>query len=275
MSKLALHLDLVPLDLAWEDIPRNLALTEEAIVSRLKANPQLPSESRLFVFPEVSLTGFVTETATEVAVERNGSEVQAFRDLAKKYRTALVIGFPEKIAGQEKPSNTLLLISPQGEDLADYQKIHLYTAGPTPESATYERGSVGTIVDYRGWKLGFGICFDLRFPELFQVYAREGVELVILPACWIGGPGKARQFEVLSAARAIEGQFFFGSLNRSGKDPHCSFEGDVWCFSPKGEPLAEVSRGGGFSLNPEMLVDAKKLQVRNSDLEEYRTVIVD
>jgi predicted amidohydrolase len=261
--------------LAWEDISKNLASTEEAISSRLKVTPEISPESRVFVFPETLLTGFVTSGAAQVAVDRNGTEVRAFRELAKKYRTALIIGFPERVAGQEKPHNTLLMISHGGEDLADYQKIHLYTAGAAPESSHYERGDVGTLVNYRGWKIGFGICFDLRFPEMFQVYAKAGAELVILPACWIGGPGKARQFEILSAARAIEGQCFFGALNRSGKDPHVSYEGDVWCFSPKGEPLKEVSSGQGFDLDPALLEDARKLLVRGSDLEEYQTILID
>jgi len=273
MSKQAIHLDLIAMDLAWESPAKNLALSEEAILSRIGKVPEIPSESRVFVFPELSMTGFVTQTPGKAAVDRNGAEVQAYRELAKKHRTALVIGFPERIAGQEKPSNTLLFISPQGEDLADYQKMHLFTAGTSPESQAYQRGEAGTLVSYRGWKFGFGICFDLRFPEMFQVYAQAGADIVILPACWVGGPGKARQFEILSASRAIEGQCFFASLNRSGKDPSFAYEGDVWCFSPKGEVIREISSNGGFDLDPVLLDDARKLQIRESDLDEYQTVI--
>src|SRR6185437_10212011 len=105
----------------------------------------------------------------------------------------------------------------------------------------------------------------------FQAYAREGSDLVILPACWVGGPGKADQFRILSAARAIEGQFFFAALNRSGRDPSYTYEGDVWCFSPQGEALVESRTG--FDLDSARLEAARKLSVRESDRDEYPVVI--
>jgi predicted amidohydrolase len=168
--------------------------------------------------------------------------------------------------------NTVLLVSPSGEDLADYQKTHLYTVGKPPESESYQSGRTGTLVLYRGWKIGFGICFDLRFPALFQAYAQSEADLVILPACWLGGPGKSAQFKTLSSARAIEGQYFFAALNRSGKDPFSFYEGEALCFLPKGESLLAKN---GFDLDPALLDEARKLKVRPSDLEEYPIVIVE
>jgi predicted amidohydrolase len=270
MSRLPLHLDLIPMDLVWADAKANIALMDSAIQARLRETPQIDPESRIFVFPEVSLTAFVTKDSQAVALPRTSEEVQKVRDLAKKYKTAVVFGFPEKAAGQEKPFNTILMVSPKGEDIADYQKLHLYTAGNPAESETYQCGDSGTLVSYRGWKIAFGICFDLRFPGMFQSYAREGADLVILPACWIGGPQKSDQFKTLSASRAIEGQCFFAALNRSGKDEFYSYEGEVLCFAPKGEAL---SGSAGFDLNPELVEVARKLAVRASGREEYPVVI--
>lgn len=271
MSKLPLHLDLIPMDLAWGDPGENLRRMETAIAARLKASPQIPPSERIFVFPEVALTGFVTENTEAVSISRLGPEVQSVRELAKKYSTAVVVGFPERVEGQKKPFNTVLFISPEGDDLADYQKMHLYTATTPPESDGYQRGSSGSILCYRGWKIGFAICFDLRFPGMFLSYAQDGVDLVILPACWIGGPGKSYQLRTLSAARAIEGQYFFAALNRSGQDPAATYEGEVLCYGPRGEQLTESC---GFSLDPEFLDAARKLRVRASDLEEYPVVTV-
>lgn len=270
MSKLPLHLDLVPMDLAWEDPRENARRIDSAIAARLRESPEISPEERIFVFPEVALTGFVTADSSAAALSRLGGEVQAVREIAKKYSVAILVGFPEKVEGQLKPFNTVLFISPEGEDLADYQKMHLYTASNPPESESYQRGSSGCILVYRGWKIGFSICFDLRFPAMFLAYAQDGADLVILPACWIGGPGKSYQFRTLSAARAIEGQFFFAALNRSGKDPSAQYEGEALCFGPKGEQLME---NRGFDLKPELLDEARKLRVRPSDLEEYPGVI--
>lgn len=273
-ARLSLHLDLVPLDLAWGDPARNLALSEEAIIQALRENPDIPSDSRIFVFPEVSLTGFQTTDAGAFALERDSAQVRGMMDLAKRHRVGIIFGFPEKLGGSDKPYNTLIFASPDGGEVADYRKIHLYTAGAAPESEHYVSGDSGSLAHYRGWKIGFGLCFDLRFPSLFQSYAREGADLVILPACWIGGPGKADQFRILSAARAIEGQFFFAALNRSGKDPTYFYEGDVWCFSPRGVARPPCAKGaGGFDLDPALLDEARHLSIRASDREQYPIVI--
>jgi predicted amidohydrolase len=265
MPKQPLHLDLIPIDLAWGNPRENLSRIESAIERRLKETPSISPQERLFVFPETALTGFVTEKSHEAALDRNGPELEQARQIAKKHSVGLIVGFPEK-SGQARPFNTLLVISPEGRDLADYQKIHLYTVGKPSESESYERGSTGTIFSYRGWKIALAICFDLRFSGLFLSYAHEGADLVILPSCWIGGTGKSYQFKTLSAARSIEGQFFFAALNRSGKDPFASYEGEALCFGPKGEALSDA---GGFRLDPALLEEARKLQVRPSDLEEY------
>lgn len=272
MTKFPLHLDLIALDLVWADPKANLKLMDQAISKRLSESSSLALESRIFVFPELTLTAFVTENTTAVALERASAEVQALRDLAKKHGVAIVAGFPEKVAGQAQPYNTLLVISPQGEDLADYQKMHLYTASQPPESATYQRGTTGTLLHYRGWRIGFGICFDVRFSAMFHAYAREGADLVILPSCWIGGPGKSDQLRTLSAARAIEGQCFFAALNRSGQDPKSNYEGEVLCFGPRGEAMADQA---GFGLNPALLDQARQLFARPSDLEDYPVVMIE
>jgi predicted amidohydrolase len=269
-SKLELHLDLIPLDLAWSDPKTNVSRMEAAISERLKENPAIDSRSRIFVFPELTLTGFVTTEPEKAALERGDTNVTAVLALAEKYQVAVVFGFPER-SGEMKPYNTLLLVDPKGRIVADYQKIHLFTVGNPSEAEVYEAGDAGTLVRYRGWNIGFGICFDLRFSGLFHAYAKNETDLIILPACWLGGSGKARQFLSMSSAHAITGQCFFAALNRSGNDPHYSFEGDVLCFSPKGEPVVNRS---GFDLNPSLVEDARKLQVRPSDREEYPVLAV-
>jgi predicted amidohydrolase len=265
MSKLPLHLDLIPLDLAWCDPAENLKRMEKAIADRLAESPSLPKESRLFVFPETTLTAFVTGADCR-SLDPESSEVRAALALAKKHGVGLVFGFPEKVPGQERPLNTLYLVSPEGRKLAAYHKQHLFTGGASPESGCFAHGSSGTLAHYRGWKIGFGICFDLRFPAMFLPYARKGADLLLLPSCWLGGPGKSYQFRTMAAARAIENQAFFAALNRSGKDPYATYEGEALCFSPKGEPLPAVA---GLQLDPALLEDARKLSVRASELASY------
>jgi omega-amidase len=267
MSKPDLYLDPVPLNLVWKDPLANLKAMRIEIAARLKKAPQIASQNRIFVFPELTLTGFVTENPGENALDREHEAVRGVKDLAREFHTAIVFGFPERQQGA--PWNTLIFVDPSGEELGDYQKIHLFTAGSPSEHTTYEAGTSGVMIEFQGWKIAFGICFDLRFPQLFQAYARENADLVILPACWLSGPGKSHHLQTLSAAHAIAGQYYFLSVNRSGSDPHFSFEGEALLYSPKGE---RAEGDGPYKLTESALLETRKLLVRPSDQESYTIV---
>jgi omega-amidase len=267
MSKADLFIDPVPLNLVWNDPGANLNAMRSEITSRLKKSPKIDSKNRIFVFPELTLTGFVTLDSDKSALDREHEAVQGALDLAREFQTSIVFGFPERQNGA--PWNTLIFIDPTGRELGDYQKIHLFTAGSPSEHSTYEAGTSGTMIEFQGWKIAFGICFDLRFPQLFQAYARESADLVILPACWVGGPGKSHQFQTLSAAHAIAGQYYFLSVNRSGSDPHFPYEGEALLYSPRGEKIEGETP---YKLTEEALLQARKLSVRASDQESYPVI---
>jgi omega-amidase len=268
MSKSDLFLEPVALNLVWKDPQANVKAMRAEIAQRLQKSPEVSSQDRIFVFPELTLTGFVTTDPGSSALHREDQAIQSVHDLAKEFKTAIVFGFPERQEGPRAhvPWNTLIFVDPSGEELADYQKIHLFTAGSPSEHTTYEAGTSGVIVEYRGWKIAFGICFDLRFPPLFSEYAKEGADLVILPACWVGGAGKSHQLQTLSAAHAIAGQYYFLSVNRSGEDPNFKFEGETLVYSPKGELLKGEAP---FRISDSVLQEARKLSVRPSDRPDY------
>jgi len=235
------------MDLAWKDPAENIRRMSTEIRSRLAAHPGVDPRSLLFVFPELTLTGFVTGDPRTSALSRDSREVQAVLALARELGTAIVFGFPEP-AG-DRVRNTLLFAGPGGDVVASFQKLHLFTQGKPSEAETYECGDQPVMTEYRGWKLGFGVCFDLRFPELFQNYAAQDVELIVLPACWVGGPTKSDQFQTLSRAHAILCRSFFAAVNRTGRDPNFSYEGEALVYGPRGEVL-----GGEFParLDPEL-----------------------
>ena len=57
-------------------------------------------------------------------------------------------------------------------------------------------------------KLGMAICYDLRFPEVSRAAALAGCDIMVYPAAWVDGPGKALQWQTLLSARAIENEMF-------------------------------------------------------------------
>ena len=116
------------------------------------------------------------------------------------------------------PCNTAVIVSSSGELCGSYRKCHLYDAHGTLESARMSAGdALFTPVETPFGKLGLGICYDLRFPEVVRSAVLQGCELFCLPAAWHDGPRKAGHWETLLRARAIENELFMAGACRAGK----------------------------------------------------------
>ena len=257
MSREPLYVHPVALDLAWNDAEANLAQIDAALEKLLKGVER--PEEHLTLFPELTLTGFVTKDPPAFAI--GDGAIKSLGALAKKHKTAIAAGFPEKSSG--KPLNALALFGPDGKLVARYHKLHLFTWGKNAEAATYEAGKAGVVATYRGWKLGLAICFDVRFPPLFHEYAKAGVDLLLISSCWIGGPHKTYQYRTITSGHAILTQAYVAAVNRSGKDPFFEYDGAEYVFSPFGEPADP-------KLDPTELENARKLVVRPSDRQSYK-----
>jgi len=108
------------------------------------------------------------------------------------------------------------------------------------------------------WGLtGLGVCYDLRFPELFRHYALRGARLVLLPAEWPAR--RAYHWQTLLRARAIENQMFLAGCNRVGESKGEVFGGGSAVIDPWGEAVVE---GGS----------AETLLTAEIDLDQVDTV---
>jgi len=132
--------------------------------------------------------------------------------LAKEYEVCIV-GSYQKPAG-DKPQNVMLVVSPEGEVLAEYAKMHLFTPGG--EDGAFSSGSEAVCFEYGGMKFGCAICFDLRFPELFREYLRMGAHCVIVQAAWPAA--RVADWELLLRARALENRGYVIGCNCIGYD---------------------------------------------------------
>ena len=108
--------------------------------------------------------------------------------------------------------NSSLAYSPEGQCVARYDKIHLFYFDNGRERYDERRviapGSKPVCFDLPSrdghrWRVGMSVCYDLRFPELYRVLAREGAELLLVPSAFTHTTGEAH-WEVLLRARAIE-----------------------------------------------------------------------
>jgi predicted amidohydrolase len=259
-----IRVELHALDLAHKDVSENLKRMRASLESQ---GAQRASDPRptLALFPELTLTGFVTDQPSAVACERTSKSVQDAVKLAQEFGVALGFGFVEYVAGQIKPQNTYWVVNERGELLGDYQKIHLFTGGAPSEAMTYRPGQQACVLEWQGWKFGLGICFDLRFPMLWETYAHAEVDGLILPACWLGGESKSAQLKALASGLAVSSRAYFLATNRSGSDPVAHYEGDLLAIAPSAQVLletrCEVSSVASVVLSAESLARSRKIKV--------------
>ena len=134
--------------------------------------------------------------------------VCGLRDLARELGVSALIGSALVDAGGEKAANRSLLVGPDGEVAAWYDKLHMFDVdlpnGETArESAAYAPGDRAVIARAGEARLGLTICYDMRFPTLYRALALAGAEVMAVPAAFTRPTGEAH-WEILLRARAIE-----------------------------------------------------------------------
>ena len=112
----------------------------------------------------------------------------------------------EAVAGEDRIHNTTLVFDRGGREVARYRKIHLFDITAPDgteykESAAIKPGEAVVTYECEGVTVGCAICYDLRFPALFQALASKGATLIALPAAFTMQTGKDH-WEVLCRARA-------------------------------------------------------------------------
>jgi len=189
----------------------------------------------------------------------DGPNQTRLSELAKRYNCILICGsFPIQSEQQDKIYTTSLVYSENGELLEFYHKIHLFdadvadTQGAYRESDTFIAGQEIKLVDCGFAKIGLAICYDLRFPGLFQQLAECGADIILLPAAFTKVTGQAH-WQVLLQARAIENQCYFIAANQGGEHfvDHDDFKvretyGHSMIINAWGEVLAQLTTGNGF-----------------------------
>ena len=229
-----MHICLINFDAAWKDKVANIKKKELLIQQALIYHP----ETDIIVFPELSLTGYVLDTdAGSLAEEPTGSSIQAMSAIAKKYGVNIIFGFIEK-NGQEKPYNSIAVLSKTGELITTYRKNHLFTQWVEPD--IYTAGSSLSVCMIEWWKCGLSICFDLRYPRLYEAYRKAGVECVFTPAAWVDGRNKPDIFHSLAKARSGENQFFMACVDSLGTDRNNTYAGNALVSNPYCENVAET-----------------------------------
>ena len=146
-------------------------------------------------------------------------------------------------------ANRSVLFGPDGAISASYDKIHLFDATLPGlrnyrESETYAGGDSAVVADLEAFKLGFTICYDVRFPALHRALAEAGATLIAAPAAFTVPTGEAH-WEVLLRARAIEtGCYVIAAAQAGTHENGRSTYGNSMIIDPWGRVLTRLGGDG-------------------------------
>ncbi len=196
----------------------------------------------VIVLPEYSMFPISKLTPDEVfnlAESVDGPYVTELAKLAREHSTYVLATYFEK-AERPKVFNSASLITPSGNVLITYRKIHLFNAYGYRESDYMIPGAKPSdVVQVKNVNLAVAICFDIRFPELFRTYALRGAELVLIPSAWYRGPLKEETLAFLARARAHENTIYVALAVQYSSE----FTGRSMVVDPLGTVLLDLGVG--------------------------------
>ncbi|MFN3268735.1 MAG: carbon-nitrogen hydrolase family protein [Zestosphaera sp.] len=225
------------------------------------------------VLPEYAAYNIVRLRPEEAYAAADGLEgdfIKFFSNLAREYSTYFVVTTFEKSPVPPKVYNTAVVIKPDGEVASTYRKTHLFDAYGYRESDYMMRGeNVSPVVDVGKAKIAVAICFDIRFPELFRIYALNGAEVVVVPSAWFAGPLKEETLSFLARARAHENTIYVVVAVQYGNE----YTGRSLIADPWGTQILDLGIGEKYhetDINIELVYEVRKklpvLQLRRTDL---------
>jgi len=225
-------------------VPSNLTEAKRLIEIAAKDN------AKIIVLPEYfCIMGNHDYDKVKIKEKPNKGKIQTFLSkTAKALKVWIIAGsVPLESHYPNKVRNSCLVYNDKGEQVARYDKIHLFGmelgTEEYREEDTIESGDKIVTVDTPYGKIGLSICYDLRFPELYRAMGK--VDMIVVPAAFTETTGKAH-WETLIRARAIENLCYViapaqGGYHLSGRETH----GNSMIVDPWGVILDRLPRGSG------------------------------
>ncbi|MBE1237293.1 carbon-nitrogen hydrolase family protein [Phaeovibrio sulfidiphilus] len=272
---------------------RSLAANVDTI--RLRVREAVSGGAQMVFLPENATLMDRNRDALLESIRREDDHpgVAALRQLARDTGTWIHTGslavLPEPsdqsetgIAPGEPPRalNRSLVLDPEGNIRARYDKIHLFDAALSGgeayrESRTFAPGDSAVLLPTPFGTLGLSICYDLRFPTLYRALTQAGADMLAVPAAFTHTTGTVHWHPLLRA-RAIENGAWVIAAAQSGhhEDGRRTF-GHSLIISPWGEIVADGGEGEGVilaSIDPGQVLESRS---RIPSLAHDRTFTVE
>jgi len=189
----------------------------------------------LIILPEIWNIGFMSfDRYVREAETIDGPTLTLMKSLAQKTGAFLHTGsFIEK--ENEHYYNSSFLLSPQGEILGRYRKIHLF-GFDSQETQILTAGEDPIVVKTPFGYVGMATCFDLRFPELFRAMVDKGARIFLVCSAW--PYPRLEPWLLFNRARALENQSFLISANAAGINRGIQYVGHSMVVDPWGTVVA-------------------------------------
>ena len=242
----------------------------------------LDVEAELITLPECATSlqknSFLTDELAKT--EDENISLQILKEMAKLNSVFILIGsLPIKV--DDMLVNRSFLVGPKGDVLYKYDKIHLFDVNlPNgdvyKESDTYKSGNKAIIAEIKKSKIKIGltICYDLRFPHLYQDLAVNGAEIIVVASAFsnITGPF---HWHTLLKARAIEtGSFIIAPAQTGSHECGRTSYGHSLIISPWGEVLKDAKDEIGIihaKVNLDEVMKARRAVPALNSRKDYLT----
>ncbi len=183
--------------------------------------------ARLLLLPEYwPLMGMHEQDKTRLAQSSADAMIAYMSEQARLHGVYLIGGtVPLVSPDTDKVFNSTLVFNPEGQQIARYDKIHLFGFTKGDESYQESRSIVpgSQPVSFSAQdrddelRVGLSICYDLRFPELYRSFGVT--DLLVVPAAFTYTTGSVH-WEILLRARAIENQCYVLASAQTGHHPN-------------------------------------------------------
>ena len=196
--------------------------------------------AELLVTPEMFMTGYAigAERVAALAEPADGLLAQAVAATALRHGIAIVYGYPEDNP-HGPPFNAAQAIAPDGTQLANYRKTHLYG---DLDRTQFSAGDVASqVFTWRGWRLGLLICYDVEFPEAVRGLALQGADAVLVPTANMEPFDEVQR--VLLPARALENSLCLAYANACGAEGALAYNGLSCAIGPDGTVQHRADKG--------------------------------
>ncbi len=204
--------------------------------------------------------------AAHVVPEDANPVLRALRAVAADRRIWVALGSLAVAREDGRWANRSLLVDPTGSVVARYDKIHMFdvqlaSGEAWRESAAYVPGEDVVTAETPAGRLGMTVCYDVRFPALFEALGRQSCDVIAIPAAFTVPTGKAH-WHLLQRTRAVEASAYVVAAAQVGEhaDGRRTY-GHSLVVDPWGEVMLDMSDDGegvGFAeIDPQRIADVR------------------